>query len=133
MMAEVLKPNPAEDYRTEQTIGVVKDDEDTGADTTTGTQDAPWSLSQGAEFLQDYEALLMDRQRLLERLQALLKERRSLLEHQKNVQMFTTRKVPYPQMLQKLSSQHKRLSTSHETALVMYRWITDKANREQGQ
>jgi hypothetical protein len=132
-MTEVLKPSPAEDYHTEHTIGVVKDDEDIDADTTTGTQDALSLLSQGAGVLQDYEALLMDRRRLLERLQALLMERRSLLEHQKNVLMFTTRKIPYPEMLQKLSSQHKRLSLSHETAMVMYRWITDKANREQGQ
>jgi len=131
-MAEVLKLSPAEDNRSEHTIGAVKDDEDIDADTITGIQDAPWSLSQVAEVVQDYEALLMDRQRLLERLQALLMERRSLLEHQKNVLMFTSRKAPYPQMLQKLSSQHKSLSISHETALVMYRWIANKANREQG-
>jgi hypothetical protein len=131
-MAEVLKLSPAEDNRSEHTIGVVKDDEEIDADIPTGTEDTPWLLNQGAEVLQDYEALLMDRQRLLERLQALLMERRSLLEHQKNVLMFTTRKPPYPEMLQKLSSQHKSLSISHETALVMYRWITNKANREQG-
>jgi hypothetical protein len=132
-MAEVLKPNPVEDYLTKQTFREVKDDEDFNADTTRSTQDAPWSLSQGVEFCQDYEALLMDRRRLLERLQALLMERRSLLEHQKNVLMYSTGKVQYPEMLQKLSSQHKRLSNSHETALVMYRWIASKANREQGQ
>jgi hypothetical protein len=131
-MTEVLKPNPAEDYHTEQTIGVVNEDEDFDADTTTDIEDAPWLLSEGAAVLQDYETLLMDRQRLLERLQALLMERRRLLEHQKNVQLFTTRKAPHPEMLQRLSSQHKSLSNSHETALVMYKWITNKANREQG-
>jgi hypothetical protein len=59
-MAEVLKAFPAEEYRTEQTIGALKDDEDIDADTSTSTQDAPSLLSQGAEIRQDYEALLMD-------------------------------------------------------------------------